>query len=45
MHLSHYLKIYPWVEGSDQQLLFSTKKVSKVLLPERKLQAIQAGRI
>lgn len=45
MHLSHYLKIYPWAESTDQLLLFSTKKASKILLSRQKLDSIQAGRV
>lgn len=45
MHLSHYLKIYPWAASADQLLLFSTKKASKVLLARQTLHSIQAGRI
>jgi uncharacterized protein len=41
--LSRYLKIYPSEQSSQQQILFSTKKASKILLGHEKLQSIEQG--
>jgi uncharacterized protein len=43
MQLSHYLKIYPWEESQGRVLLYSTKKASKILVPEETLQSIEKG--
>lgn len=43
MQLSRYLKIYPSEQHSEQQLLFSTKKASKILLSHDTLQSIEQG--
>jgi uncharacterized protein len=41
MQLSHYLKVYPWEEGSGYFLLFSTKQGSSVLLKEETFRSIE----
>jgi uncharacterized protein len=43
MQLSRYVKIYPSEQNSDQQLLFSTKMASKILLGQETLQSIEQG--
>ncbi len=43
MHLSRYLKIYPYEEKPGYLLLFSTKKTSKVLITEETYRAAKAG--
>ena len=43
MQLSRYVKIYPSEQSSEQQLLFSTKRVSKILLGQETLQSIEQG--
>ena len=43
MQLSRYLKIYPSEQSSEQKLLFSTKKASKILLDHETLQSIEQG--
>ena len=41
MHLSHYLKIFPFEQGPGRLLLFSTKKASKILLKKETFQSIE----
>ncbi len=43
MQLSRYVKIYPSEQSSEQQLLFSTKKASKILLSQETIQSIEQG--
>ncbi|MCP4348458.1 MAG: putative geopeptide radical SAM maturase [Desulfobacterales bacterium] len=43
MQLSHYIKIYPYEEKEGYLLLFSTKKVSKILIKEDTYQSIIKG--
>jgi uncharacterized protein len=43
MHLSHYLKTYPYEEEPGHLLLFSTKQASKALIKEETFQAIEKG--
>ncbi len=43
MQLSRYVKIYPSEQGSEQQLLFSTKKASKILVTLKTLQSLEQG--
>ncbi|WP_435547804.1 geopeptide radical SAM maturase [Desulfobacterium sp. N47] len=41
MQLSHYLKAYPYEENPDHLLLFSTLKMSKILLTKKTYKAIE----
>jgi len=41
MQLSHYLKSYPYEEKPGHILLFSTKKLSKLLVPEETFRAVE----
>jgi uncharacterized protein len=43
MLFSYYLKSYPYEEKPDHLLLFSTKKLSKLLIPEEKFRSIEKG--
>jgi uncharacterized protein len=43
MQLSRYVKIYPSEQSSEQQLIFSTKKASKILVSPETLQSIEQG--
>ena len=43
MHLSGYLKVFPWEEDSDYLLLFSTKRASKTLLKKETFRSIENG--
>ena len=43
MHLSRYLKIYPYRKEPGYLLFFSTKRASKVLLPESVMESIEKG--
>ncbi len=43
MQLSHYLKSYPYEEKPGHLLLFSTKRLSKILLPEETFRSMEKG--
>ena len=45
MQFSHFLKIFPWEENSDQLLLFSTRQTSKILIPKETYLAVENGGI
>lgn len=45
MDLSHYLKIYAYQDAPQTQLLFSTRKGSKVLLKDEIIAAIEKGEL
>ena len=45
MHLSRYLKIYPYREEPGYLLFYSTKKASKVLLHESVMESIEKGAV
>jgi uncharacterized protein len=45
MRLSNYLKIYSCRDNPDQLLLFSTKRMSKILVPKSVLNAIEEGNL
>src|SRR4030067_1263537 len=45
MHLSRYLKIYPYREKADYCLFYSTKKTSIILLHESTLRSINDGSV
>lgn len=43
MHLSRYLKQYPCRDNPDRILLFSTRRLSKAVVPRSVLQAVEEG--
>lgn len=43
MHLSRYLKQYPCQDNPDKVLLFSTRRLSKVIVPRSVLRAVEEG--
>ncbi len=43
MHLSHYIKQYPCRDNPDRILLFSTRRLSKVIVPLSVLRAVEEG--
>ncbi len=43
MQLSHFLKVYPWEEDPDLLLLFSTRQISKILIPKEVYLAAKNG--
>ncbi|HKZ17894.1 MAG TPA: putative geopeptide radical SAM maturase, partial [Geobacteraceae bacterium] len=43
MHLSRYIKTYPCRENPSSLLLFSTRRLSKILVPCSVMKAIEAG--
>jgi len=43
MHLSRYLKQYPCRDNPDKVLLFSTKRLSKVIVPKSVIRAVEEG--
>ena len=45
MHLSRYLKIYPWPDDPEYLLLYSTKNAAMALVPAADGQRLRAGEI
>lgn len=43
MHLSKYLKQYPCRDNPDKVLLFSTRRLSKAIVPKSVLRAVEEG--
>jgi len=43
MPLSHYIKLFPWPENSEQTLAYSTRRGSYALLPGQLVTALQQG--
>ncbi|MRR57212.1 MAG: putative geopeptide radical SAM maturase [Deltaproteobacteria bacterium] len=43
MHLSRYIKQYPCRDNPDKVLLFSTKRLSKVVVPRSVLKSVEEG--